>query len=191
MTTEQETMKTTEDEQRAGTLVRPEPRLSIDQVRLIDGVSRDLLVDPGLLCYNARAAELLKQAGAKVDDSTWPARISMPPGLLDRCLETAPARVVLGARERSNRLILDAHEPRVRFGSGAETNVWLDVTFDGAVPKFTRLPGSIELLGRAAHLCEHLENLDFFIRCVSPRPTRTLTSSTSVWTTSPSTFRPV
>ena len=169
MTTEQETMKTTEDEQRAGTLVRPEPRLSIDQVRLIDGVSRDLLVDPGLLCYNARAAELLKQAGAKVDDSTWPARISMPPGLLDRCLETAPARVVLGAREPSNRLILDAHEPRVRFGSGAETNVWLDVTFDGAVPKFTRLPGSIELLGRAAHLCEHLENLDFFIRCVNIR----------------------
>jgi len=35
--------------QREGVLVRPECRLSDEQVRLIDGVSRDLLYDPGLL----------------------------------------------------------------------------------------------------------------------------------------------
>jgi len=55
----------------------------------------------------------------------------------------------------------------VRFGSGSETNVWLDVAFDGPVPKFTRLPGSIERLRHSAHLCENLENLDFFIRNVN------------------------
>ena len=55
----------------------------------------------------------------------------------------------------------------MRFGSGSETNFFLDVEFDDAVPRFTRRPGSIALLCRAAHLCDQLENLDFFIRCVN------------------------
>jgi len=169
MNTQQETIPAAADTQREGTLVTPRERLSAEEVALIDGVSRELLADPGLLCYNRRAAELFRQAGAKVDDSAHPARISVPGKVLDRCLESAPSRVVLGARDPANRLILDAGEPRVRFGSGAETNVWLDVAFEDGVPRFTRLPGSVERLNAAAHLCEHLEHLDFFIRCVNIR----------------------
>ncbi len=89
--------------------------------------------------------------------------------MIDRALETAPSTIVLGARDPANKLILDAHEPRVRFVSGAETNVWLDVSFEDGVPTFTRQPGSIERLCRAAHLCDHLEHLDSFIRCVNIR----------------------
>ena len=74
---------------------------------------------------------------------------------------------VLGARDPNHRLILDAHEPRVRFGTGAETNFWLDVQFDASVPKFTRQPGSVARLRDSAHLCDNLENLDFFIRNVN------------------------
>ena len=48
-----------------GVLVNPHCRLSDTQVRLVDGVSRDLLQDPGLLCYNADAAEIFRKAGAK------------------------------------------------------------------------------------------------------------------------------
>jgi trimethylamine--corrinoid protein Co-methyltransferase len=55
----------------------------------------------------------------------------------------------------------------VRFGTGAETNIWLDVRFDGAMPKFTRQRGSIQRLRDAAHLCEHLTHVDFFIRNVN------------------------
>jgi trimethylamine--corrinoid protein Co-methyltransferase len=74
----------------------------------------------------------------------------------------------LGARNPDNRLILDAHEPRVRFGSGSETNVWLAVAYDeDGRPVLTRQPGNIERLGLAAHLCDNLEHLDFFIRCVN------------------------
>ena len=169
MTTEPATMAATAEQQREGTRVRPTERLSAEQVRLIDGVSRELLQDPGLLCYNPRAAAIFKRAGAKVDNSGHPVRISVPPKLLDDCLRSAPSRVVLGARDPANRLVLDAREPRVRFGSGSETNVWLDVGFEDGSPKFTRLPGSIERLCKAAHLCEHLEHLDFFIRCVNIR----------------------
>ncbi len=153
--------------QREGVLVTPQTRLSEEQVGLIDGMSRELLEDPGLLSYNAEAVELFRSAGAKVEDGGDCPRVRIPGKLIDRALESAPSTVVLGAREEANRLVLDATEPRVRFGSGSETNVWLDVAFDGAVPRFTRQPGSIGRLARSAHLCEHLEHLDFFIRNVN------------------------
>jgi trimethylamine--corrinoid protein Co-methyltransferase len=156
-------------EQREGVVVHPECRLTGEQVRLIDGVSRDLLHDPGLFCYNDEATELLKGAGADVEPADGCARVRIPEALLDRALDSAPSRIVLGAREPGNRLILDAHEPRVRFVSGSETNVWLDVEYAGDTPRFTRRPGSIHRLCKAAHLCEHLDNLDAFIRCVNIR----------------------
>ena len=162
-------MTTRETNQRQGVLVRPEQRLSDEQVRLIDGVSRDLLRDPGLLCYNREAADLLAAAGATVEAETRYVRIRIDDALLDKALATAPARIVLGARDGANRLILDAHEPRARFVSGSETNVWLDVDFDDGRPVFTRRPGSIGRLCRAAHLADNLEHLDAFIRCVNIR----------------------
>lgn len=153
--------------QRPGVVVTPECRLSEDQVRLIDGLSRDMLEDPGILCYNRRAAEIFGHAGAQVTPEAKCARVRIPGALIDRILASAPSRIVLGAREPGNRLVLDAHEPRVRFGSGAETNVWLDVSFAEGRPAFHRRSGSIGRLIRAAHLAEHLEHLDFFIRCVN------------------------
>ncbi len=154
--------------QREGVLVRPELRLSEDQIRLIDGVSRDLLMDPGLLCHNADVIELFRAAGATVEPVAGGARIRIPEAVLNAALASAPARLVLGAREESNRLVLDAHEPRVRFVSGSETNVWLDVNYDdGPHPTYRRLPGSIERLRQAGRLCDQLEHLDAFIRCVN------------------------
>lgn len=153
--------------QREGVLVEPHCRLSERQIEIVDGVSRDLLQNPGVLCYNAEAAEVFNKAGAKVEDAGCCVRLRIPSDVIDEALSSAPSKIVLGARDPGNRLVLDAHEPRVRFGSGSETNVWLQVEFDGAVPKFTRQEGSIERLCRAAHLCENLEHLDFFIRCVN------------------------
>jgi trimethylamine--corrinoid protein Co-methyltransferase len=156
-----------EGAQREGVLVTPECRLSPKQIDLIDGASRALLEDPGLLSYNAEAAELFKRAGAKVEDAGDCARIRIDEKILNRAIDSAPSTIVLGAREPDNRLVLDASEPRVRFGSGAETNVWLDVQFDGGTPRFDRQPGSIARLAESAHLCDQLEHLDFFIRNVN------------------------
>ncbi len=149
--------------------MKPVCRLSEAQVELVDAVSRELLQDPGLLCYNAEAAEVFRKAGAKVVQTEDCVRLRIPSSLIDTVVASAPSRVVLGARNPANRLILDAHEPRVRFASGSETNVWLDGEFDGASPTFTRREGSIERLCGAAHLCEHLEHLDSFVRCVNIR----------------------
>lgn len=157
------------ERQREGILVTPHCRLSDAQVRLVDEVSRELLQDPGLLCYNAEAAEIFRKAGAKTEEAHGCARIRVPAAIIDKALESAPSKIVLGARDPDNRLILDADEPRVRFASGSETNIWLEVSFDGVVPRFTRRDGTIERLCRTAHLCENLDNLDSFIRCVNIR----------------------
>jgi trimethylamine--corrinoid protein Co-methyltransferase len=154
-------------DQREGVLITPVCRLSDEQIKLIDGVSRELLEEPGLLCFNTAAAEIYRAAGAKVEDAEGCVRVRLPAAVLDRALDTAPSTIVLGARDPDNRLILDAFEPRVRFGSGSETNFWLEVEFEKQGPKFTRQPGSIERLRDSAHLCEHLANLDFFIRNVN------------------------
>jgi trimethylamine--corrinoid protein Co-methyltransferase len=134
---------------------------------LVDEVSRELLQDPGLTCTNKEVIELFRRAGATIEEAKEGVCIRVPAKIIDKALADAPSKVVLGARNPENRLILDAYEPRVRFVSGAETNVWLEVSFEGAIPKFTRQRGTIERLCRAAHLAENLENLDSFIRCVN------------------------
>jgi len=153
--------------QREGVVVQPYCRLSEDQVRLVDSVSRELLENPGLLCFNEEAASIFRSAGAKIEDGGECPRVRIPSDLVDDALKSAPSTVVLGARNPDNRLVLDAHEARVRFGSGSETNIWLDVSFDGAHPKFEQKKGVIRRLCNSAHLCEHLEHLDFFIRNVN------------------------
>jgi len=155
--------------QREGIVVKPYQRLSDAQIEEVDAVSRELLESRGLLCYNAHAARLFEENGCRVEEQSDHWRVRIPSSVVDRAVESAPSRIVLGARDPDNRLILDAHEPRVRFGSGSETNIWLDVAFadGGGVPTYTRRNGSIARLRAAAHLCDRLENLDFFIRCVN------------------------
>ena len=155
------------DKQRQGVVVKPYRRLSDTQLMEIDKLSRELLEDPGLLCFNSEASEVFKKAGAAVEDAGSCTRIRIPSKIINTAVDSAPSRVVLGARNPDNRLILDAAEPRVRFGSGSETNIWLDVSFENGNPVFQRKDGSIELLRNAAHLCDNLDNLDFFIRCVN------------------------
>jgi len=150
-------------------MVKPQCRLADNQIELVDGVSRELLQNPGLLCHNENAAKVFKKAGAQIEDAGNCVRIRVPEALIDKVLTSAPSKIVLGARHPNNRLILDADESRVRFGSGSETNVWLNVDFTDGQPNLTRAEGSIERLCKAAHLCDNLENLDFFIRCVNIR----------------------
>ena len=72
--------------QREGVLVIPQNRLSEEQVRTIDGLSREILMDPGLFCYNAKAAELYRKAGAAVEESGGTLRVRLPGKLIDRVL---------------------------------------------------------------------------------------------------------
>lgn len=155
-------------QQREGIVVTPHNRLTEQQVSLIDGVSRELLDNPGILSYNPEVVEVFKKAGAQIEKSDEGcARIRIPSDVLDTALKSVPSKITLGARNPDNKLILDAHEPRVRFVTGAETNIWLDVKYDGDTPTYTRIPGSIAKLAQSAHICDNLESCDSFIRNVN------------------------
>jgi trimethylamine--corrinoid protein Co-methyltransferase len=168
---------------REGVLVHaPYERLSAEQVKQIHDASVQILSDPGLICYNRRAAEVFGSNGAEVtpitpsDTPCWHVRI--PEKLLARALETAPKTVKLGARNKDNTLIMNGDEPRVFFVSGSETNIWLDVDMETyvkksapgteiLVPEFRPRRGTVMDLCDSAHVCEHLETLDAYIRTVN------------------------
>jgi len=104
--------------------------------------------------------------------------LRIPEKLVLTAIEAAPKLVKLAARNDENSLILDGHEPRLHFASGSEANIWLDVDFSTYVnkshpeievelPTFHPRRGMLNDLCQAAHLCEHLDNLDGFIRPVN------------------------
>ncbi len=167
---------------RKGNIVKAYERLNREQIVTIHEASMEILEDPGIWCFNKRATELFEANGAKStyeeQNGTPCWRVRIPRDLISKAIASAPSRVILGARDRQNRLELDAEVPRVYFGSGSETNVWLETEMEEYVhwadsstsrlmPKYTEKRGSTELLSRAAHLCEQLEHLDFFIRPVN------------------------
>jgi len=170
------------DSFRQGNIVRPYERLDREQIDHLHRASMEILADPGIWCYNAKAAELFGAHGATVDKEEsgsspcW--RVRIPEKLIMEALSRAPSHIVLGAREKSNRLDINAAVPRVYFGTGSETNVWLETEMEKYVaaagdgeprllPRFIEKRGSTELLARAARLAEQLEHLDFFIRPVN------------------------
>ncbi|MDF1614320.1 trimethylamine methyltransferase family protein [Desulfurivibrio dismutans] len=167
---------------RQGTVVKPYERLNAEQIDLLDAASMKILEETGIWCYNMRAAELFAANGARVEDEPGAGapckRVYFPPAMVRKYIAMAPSKVVLGARDPKNRLVLDAEVPRVYFGSGSETNVWLETeleefqsTTDPArkltAPRYTEKRGDAQLLARAARLGEQLDHLDFFIRPVN------------------------
>ncbi len=168
---------------RQGVLVKqPYHRLKLEQVEQIHRSSLAILTNPGILCFNRSAAEVFGGHGAEVlsiEQGSAPCwLLKIPEKIITDAVQTAPKVVKLGARDENNCLILDGHEPRVCFASGSEANNWLDVdveTFinkrapdiEAEFPVFRVEKGTVDRLGRAAHLCQHLDSWDSFLRTVN------------------------
>lgn len=168
---------------REGILVNnPLERISGEQVQLIHEASIGILSDPGLLSFNRKATEILHGHGAEVTDvstrssACW--QVKIPEQLVLDALASTPKTVKLGARNPDNTLVMRGDEPRVFFITGSETNIWLDVDFptyakksDSAseiqVPEFHARSGTVADLCSSAHVCEHLETVDGYIRTVN------------------------
>jgi len=168
---------------REGILVHaPYERMTGEQIKQIHHASMQILNDSGITSFNREAAEIFRVNGADVivvtsaEHPCWLIRI--PEKLVLQAIDNAPKIVKLGARNADNSLILNGEEPRVFFVSGSETNIWLDVDFQTyvkksnhsteiLVPEFHPRRGTVLDLCQAAHLCEHLESLDAFIRPVN------------------------
>jgi len=163
-------------------VAKPYQRMTREQVELVHRTSLELLEKPGVLVYSQEAVALLSDAGARVTqtregeyDAWW---VSIPSSLVQKALESVPSKVVLGARNPENQIVMDARGYHVYFGSGSETNFWLDVKPETFVsqenpenqrvfPAITRRRGTVADLCKSAHLSDNLEHLDFFIRNVN------------------------
>jgi trimethylamine--corrinoid protein Co-methyltransferase len=165
---------------RKGVIVRePFKRLSDDEIKILDKASTDILEHLGLQCFNEEAADIFSKNKCEVsrrDERSW--LVKIPAGVLKEAVPRAPSKVKLGARDPENSLMLDAEVPRIYFGSGSETNIWLDAHMETFVSEnnpekkkrlavYTQKRGTIKRLSIAARLAEQLENLDFFIRPVN------------------------
>jgi trimethylamine--corrinoid protein Co-methyltransferase len=156
--------------------------MSSEQVQQIHEASIQILNDPGLLSFNRKAAEIFHSHGAEVTDKSggsstcWHVRI--PERLVLDALASTPKTVRLGARKPDNTLVMKGDEPRVFFITGSETNIWLDVDFptyvkkydptnEIQVPEFKPRRGMVADLCDSAHVCEHLETVDGYIRTVN------------------------
>ena len=168
---------------REGILIdTPYERMTEKQVTQIHQASMEILGDPGLMCFNRQAAEIFGANGAGVSSVTpsdhpcW--LVKIPEKLVVDALDNAPKTVKLGARNPDNTLVMNGEVPRVHFISGSETNIWLDVDFptyvkksdpsaEIQVPEFHPRRGTVADLCQSAHVCEHLETLDGYIRTVN------------------------
>ena len=167
---------------RQGILVEPYRRINDEQIALIHRLSMKILADLGITCFNSDAAEFFADGGAEVTtvkEGRLPYWIlKIPEDLIQEAIEAAPKVVKLGARNEDNCLILNGHEPRVRFASGSEANNWLEVDIEAFIsrnepgrevnfPVFRIEKGSTNRLATAAHLCEYLDSWDGFLRPVN------------------------
>ncbi|MFC1870442.1 trimethylamine methyltransferase family protein, partial [Chloroflexota bacterium] len=168
---------------REGILVNnPLTRMTSEQVQRVHDASMQILTDPGLLSFNRKAAEIFRSHGAGVTDvsgngtPSW--HVKIPEKLVAEALASAPKTVTLGARNPDNALVMQGEEPRVYFITGSETNIWLDVDFSTyvsksdagkeiQVPEFKQRRGTVADLCQSAHVCEHLDTVDGYIRTVN------------------------
>jgi trimethylamine--corrinoid protein Co-methyltransferase len=168
---------------REGILVNnPLKRITTEQVQQIHEASVKIMIDPGFLCFNKKAAEIFQNHNAEVSKVTgdgspcW--HVKIPERLVLDALDSAPKTVRLGARKPDNILVMKGDEPRVFFITGSETNIWLDVDFPAyvkksdpateiQVPEFRPRRGTVADLCDSAHVCEHLETVDGYIRTVN------------------------
>jgi len=167
---------------RNGVLVKPYCRLNQEQIEKIHRASLSILLDPGIICYNRDAAQVFGDSGAEVislgneGGKSW--LLKIPERVISEAVSAAPKVVKLGARDEENSLILDGSESRVRFASGSEANNWLDVDIEPFIskrdpgkemnfPVFNIQKGTVDRLAQAAHLCEHLDAWDGFLRPVN------------------------
>ncbi|MCJ7604992.1 MAG: trimethylamine methyltransferase family protein [Dehalococcoidales bacterium] len=168
---------------REGILIKnPLTRLTDEQVKQVHDASIRILQEPGLFCFNRQAADIFSAKGADVSpvagvsNPAW--LVKIPEKLVTEALKSAPTTVTLGARNPDNALVMKGEEPRVYYITGSETNTWLDVDIatyaskndpvkEVRLPEFKPRRGTVADLCASAHVCEHLDTVDGYIRTVN------------------------
>lgn len=130
--------------------------LSDEQLVAIHNASLDILSRTGIVMKNARARELLLDAGA------WEqaGRIKLPEFLVMEAIATAPSRIPMF--NRLGELTMPLESGKVFFGPGSDCIFTMDLD-TGERRKATALD-----IQRIAHLCDGLAQIDFIMSMGNP-----------------------
>lgn len=109
----------------------------------------EVLERVGVVINHPKALELVKKAGAYVNGE----RVKFPAALVEKCIRSAPSRVVMCDREGTRKMFLENNKSY--FGPGPTVNYTLD-PFTGE----RRLP-TINDTCRASRVMDALQNIDF------------------------------
>ncbi|ATW28012.1 trimethylamine methyltransferase family protein [Candidatus Formimonas warabiya] len=126
--------------------------LSQEQLQEIHSASLSILEDVGSLVYHEEALELLKKAGAYVENGN---RVYIPGFLAEWAIRTAPSRVAIYDRNGKEAMFLEGR--KVYYGTGSDCPNILD-SFTGEKRKF--LYKDVE---DAVKICDYLSNIDFIM----------------------------
>ncbi len=120
-----------------------------DQLEEIHLATLEVLNSVGVNVFEQEAIDLLKKAGAEVNDSL----VKIPSSMVDEALNSAPCRVNISNRNGEDTMILEKN--RSYFGTGSATQYTIDIednSFRTAVKND---------VVNAARVADYLKNVDF------------------------------
>ena len=143
-------------------MARPGPEggqyqpLTEEQIRQIHQASLTVLEHTGIHVENEDALALYRQGGAWVDGN----RVHITQEMIEKALETVPARVLLAGRDPEQDVVLE--DKRVYAGTGGSPTMVLDPGAD------TVRPSTLRDLADLARLADALQHCDFIVIPLHP-----------------------
>ena len=143
-------------------MARPGPEggqyqpLTEEQIRQIHQASLTVLEHTGIHVENEEALALYRQGGARVDGN----RVHITQAMIEKALETVPARVLLAGRDPEQDVVLE--DKRVYAGTGGSPTMVLDPGAD------TVRPSTLRDLADLARLADALQHCDFIVIPLHP-----------------------
>ncbi len=127
-------------------------KLSDDQLSRIHAASLEILERTGVQLHHPRALELLRKAGASVDEDGW---THIPAQRVEWALRTAPKRIVWA--DRHGRRVMALEGRNVYYGPGSDCPNVIDVRTG------ERRPGTLADIVEAVRVMDALPNINFLM----------------------------
>jgi trimethylamine--corrinoid protein Co-methyltransferase len=133
------------------------PRLAEEQARRMHETCLEILERVGVRLYFDEAVELIRKAGARVDDGNL---VRIPPNLVEKALQTVPKRITL--YDRGGRPVMPLGGCRCFYGPGSDC---LNIIDHRTGERRKSLLRDVE---EGAVLCDFLPQIDYVMSMVLP-----------------------
>jgi trimethylamine---corrinoid protein Co-methyltransferase len=127
-------------------------KLSDDQLARIHAASLEILERTGVQLHHQEALDLLRRAGAHVQEDGW---VRIPAHRVEWALRTAPKRIVWA--NRHGRRVMALEGRNVYYGPGSDCPNVIDIRTG------ERRPGTLADITEAVRVLDALPNIDFLM----------------------------